>query len=543
MLKRPLISVLTAVLLMVCLLPLAIAGKAPDYPRRPKLVLILVIDQFRYDYLVRFRQRFVAGGFNLLLNGGANFADCRYDYATTTTGPGHATLLTGAYANVHGIIGNEWYEPTLHRPVNCVEDLTTKLVSEPDRASATPGFSPHYLIGSTLGDELRAATDFRSKVVAISLKYRAAVLMGGHSPSAVYWYDPGSGRFVTSTYYMPALPSWVAEFNRNSPAKEYCGGKWTALPETIEANGQTLGEYRGMPEESCPDPKFLGWLQYTPFMNEFELAFAREAVRNERLGQGTDPDLLAISLSVNDSIGHGFGPYSAQVADATLRTDRYLASFFAELDKLVGLDNVWVALSADHGVAPNPGFIQDHKWGLGNAQPALVRDAVEIAMASAFGPGAWIERMELPYIYLDHHALMNHHIQPLQAEEVAATAAASAPGVMDAFTHTQLLTGSLPSSPLARAASNSFNPKRGGDVFVFLDPYAVPVPGSRETTHGSPWNYDSQVPLLLWGSAFKPGVYFSRCQPIDLAATLAAALGLTQPSGSQGSPLEPALRQ
>ncbi|MGA9059653.1 MAG: alkaline phosphatase family protein [Terriglobia bacterium] len=542
MLKRPPISVLTAVLLMLFLLHVAIAGKATDYPRRPKLVLILVIDQFRYDYLVRFRQRFVAGGFNLLLNG-ANFADCRYDYATTSAGPGHATLLTGAYANVHGIIGNEWYEPTLRRTVNCVEDPTTKLVSEPDRASATPGFSPHYLIGSTLGDELRAATDFRSKVVAISLKDRAAVLMGGHSPSAVYWYDPGSGRFVTSTYYMPALPSWVAEFNRNSPVKEYCGGKWTVLAETTGASGQTLGEYRGMPEESCPDPKFLGWLQHTPFMNEIELAFAREVVRNERLGQGTDPDLLAISLSVNDSIGHAFGPYSPQVADVTLRTDRYLASFFAELDKLVGLNNVWIALSADHGVAPNPGFIQDHKWGPGNAQSALIRNAVETAMASAFGPGAWIEGMEGPYIYLDHHALMNHHIQPLQAEEVAATAAVSAPGVTAAFTRTQLLTGSLPSSPFARAASNSFNPKRGGDVFVVLDPYALPVSGSRETTHGSLWNYDSQVPLLLWGSAFKPGVYFSRCQPIDLAATLAAALGLTQPSGSQGSPLEPALRQ
>src|SRR5208283_2759035 len=176
-----------------------------------------------------FRQRFVAGGFNLLLNGGANFADCRYDYATTATGPGHATLLTGAYANVHGIIGNEWYEPALHRTVYCVEDLTTKLVSAPDQASATSGFSPHNLMGSTLGDELRAATDFRSKVVAISLKDRAAVLMGGHSPSAAYWYDPGSARFVTSTYYVPTLPPWVAQFNANSPAKPYCGRDWKAL--------------------------------------------------------------------------------------------------------------------------------------------------------------------------------------------------------------------------------------------------------------------------------------------------------------------------
>jgi arylsulfatase A-like enzyme len=226
-----------------------------------------------------------------------------------------------------------------------------------------------------------------------------------------------------------------------------------------------------------------------------------------------------------------------------LRTDRYLASFFAELDKLVGLNNVWVALSADHGVAPNPGFIQDHKWGPGNAQPALVRNAVEKAMASAFGPEDWVEGMEEPYIYLNYHALKSHQIQVSQAEEVVATAAGSAPGVMAAFTRTQLSTGRLPLSPFARAVSNSFNPKRGGDVFVVWDPYAVPVSGSTETTHGSPWNYDSQVPLLLWGNAFKPGVYFSQCQPIDLAATLAAALGLAQPSGAQGSPLAAAMRQ
>ena len=541
MLKKAPNSFVMAILLILFLLPVGIA-EGTDYPRRPKLVLIIVIDQLRYDYLVRFRQQFVEGGFNLLLSGGANFADCRYDYATTTTGPGHATLFTGAYPNVHGIIGNEWYDRSLRRQVQCIEDLATKLVSEPDGAGAAPGFSPHYLIGTTLGDELRAATDFRSKVVAISLKERAAVLMGGHSPSAAYWYDPGLARFVSSTYYMPTLPAWVAQFNANWPAKPYCDGVWKALAEIPGAGGNVLSEFRAEPGESCPDPKFLAWLQHTPYMNEIELAFAQEAVRDQHLGQGSDTDLLAISLSVNDSIGHAYGPYSPQVADATLRTDRYLSDFFAELDKLVGLKNIWIALSADHGVAPNPEFIEDRKWGPGKAQLVLVRDAVEKGMASAFGPGRWVEAMAVPYLYLDSDALEKHHIQARQAEEVAATAAASAPGVMAAFTRTQLLTGSLPSSPLARAASNSFNPRGGGDVFVVLSPYAVPASSPKGTTHGSPWSYDSQVPLLLWGSAFRPGVYFSPCQPIDLAATLAATLGLTQPSGSQGSPLLPAIR-
>jgi predicted AlkP superfamily pyrophosphatase or phosphodiesterase len=528
-------------LLILFQFPGAIRGAAPDYPRRPRLVVILVIDQFRYDYLVRFRQQFVEGGFNLLLTGGANFADCRYGYAATVTGPGHATLLTGAYSNLHGIVGNEWYDRSLRRPVYCVEDPATKLVSEPDRAGAATGSSPHYLIGSTLGDELRAATDFRSKVVAISLKDRAAVLMGGHSPSAVYWYDATLARFVTSTYYMPALPPWVAQFNANSPAKAYCGRDWKALTDIAGAAGSVLSEFRAEPGEPCPDAKFLTWLQRTPYLNEIELDFARQAVRNENLGQGTETDLLAISLDVNDPIGHAFGPYSPQVADVSLRTDRYLASFFADLDKLIGLKNIWITLSADHGVAPNPEFIQNHKWGPGSVQPASIRMSVEKALASAFGPGHWVEAMVGSHIYLDYDTVKNHHIQGPQAQEVAA-AAASTPGVTAAFTHTQLLQGNLPPFPYAHAVFKSFNPERAGDVFVVLDPYAVPVLDPKSTTHGSPWSYDSQVPLILWGSAFRPGVYFNPCQPVDLAATLAAVLGLTQPSGSEGSPLIPAIK-
>ncbi len=268
-----------------------------------------------------------------------------------------------------------------------------------------------------------------------------------------------------------------------------------------------------------------------------------EAVKNEHLGQGSDTDLLAVSLSVNDYVGHAFGPYSLQVSDVTLRSDRCLASFFAKLDKLVGLKNVWIALSADHGVAPNPGFIQSHYWGAGHVQPEMIRSAVERDLSSAFGQEKWVEATDEFWFYLNQATIRNHHIQVSQAEDVAARAAASVPGVMAAFTRTQFLTGTLPSSsPFAHAASNSFNPKRGGNVFLVLEPYALPTSGNEETTHGSPWSYDAQVPLILWGSAFKPGVYFNQCQPIDLAATLAATLGLDQPSGSRGNPLLPAIK-
>ncbi len=360
MLRRTVLCTLVVIILLAWSAPQRPQASA-SFPNRPKLVLVLVIDQFRYDYLTRFRSYFVKGGFNRLLDGGAVFTDCRYDYATTITGPGHATLLTGAYPNVHGIIGNDWYDRDQKREVYCVEDLGTRMVANREQASASPGFSPRNLTASTLGDELRLATDFRAKAVSISLKDRAAVLMGGHSPSAAYWYNTGMGGFVTSTYYMPTLPTWVDEFNHQTPAKQYCGQEWQALPETPRANGKVLSEFQPSPGVACPDSKFLHWLDNTPYMNQIELGFAAAAIRSEHLGRGPETDILTLSLSVNDYIGHRFGPYSQEVEDATLRTDRYLAAFFDELDKLVGLDNVWIAFSADHGVAPSPAFVQEHK--------------------------------------------------------------------------------------------------------------------------------------------------------------------------------------
>lgn len=516
---------------------------AGEFPRRPKLILIIVIDQLRYDYLVRFRPQFVEGGFNLLLRGGADFVDCRYDYAITVTGPGHATLLTGAYPNIHGIIGNEWYDRSLRRTVQCVEDPSTKLVNGSADPNPTPGMSPARLVGSTLGDELRAATDYRSKVVSIAGKDRSAVLLGGHSASAAYWYDAKAGGFVTSSYYLPALPAWAAKFNQQSPAKDFCNQQWKALPETPGGEGKVFREFKPDANEPCPDSRFLAWLEQTPFMNDLEFAFARAAVANEHLGQGPDTDLLAIGLSVNDSVGHAYGPYSPQVADCTLQTDRALAAFFADLDKTVGLSNVWIALSADHGVAPTPAFIRSHNLGLGIAQANAIRMAVDQAMVGEFGPGAWIESADYSGFYLDHSALKAHQIQPTKAEAVAAEAAASAPGVMAAFTRSQFMTGTLPRSPIARKAANSYFPKRSPDVLIVLEPFALPVAGLNTTTHGSSWSYDTQVPLVLWGSEFKPGVLADRCEPIDLAATLAAALGLAQPSGSEGHPLVQALKE
>lgn len=510
---------------------------AAGSPQRPKLIVLLTIDQFPYNYLVRFRPYFVKGGFNLLL-GGANFINARYDDAVTATCPGHAALATGAYPAVNGIIGNEWYDRTTHRQVNCVQDETTELVGGPRRS----GRSPVRLIGDTFTDELRLETDFKSRVVSISLKDRGAIMPGGHTANAAYWYDVGTGHFVTSTYYMDSLPKWASEFNASQPAKAYCGKPWKALPETPGAEGKTFEQFQAQRNESCPSQEFLAWLNETPAMSEIQLDFARKAVAGEHLGQGPSTDVLAISLSENDHVGHRFGPYSAEVADMTLRTDRDLASFFGYLDQTVGLKNVWIAFSADHGVAPTPRFIREHKLGVGRVSQSALVENVYRALVKEFGPGNWIEGSAEFELYLNHDALEKQGINVGRAQLVAAEAAAGLPNVAAAFSRTQIMTGNLPDTPIARKVAHTYNSSRGGDVFVVLEPYAVPIEAETGTTHGSPWSYDAQVPLVFWGSAFKPGVYSVPAAPIDLPATLCSALGIGQPSGSEGRPLPEALK-
>lgn len=507
---------------------------------RPKLVIVLIIDQFRYDYLVRFRPEFTTGGFERLLDGGADFINCRYDDASTVTCAGHATLFSGAYPDLNGVIENNWYDPSLHRSIYCATDLSTKLVGADPSSSA--GSSPKNLMGSTLGDEMRMASDFKSKVIAISLKDRSAVMPGGHTANAAYWYDAGSGHFVSSTYYMQALPGWVSQFNQHPPVSDYCGKDWSALPDNPLAHGGVFKHFAPSAGEPCPDVRFLNWLHETPYMTALELRFAEDAIRNEHLGAGPATDLLAISLSENDVIGHAYGPYSPQVADMTLRTDRYLAHFFQAVDQAVGAGNVWIVLSADHGVAPNPNFVVAHHLGLGSFSAANLRREVARALDAQFGQDHWIESQDEFYLYLSHEAMARHRLSPETVEAAAAAAARGVDGVHAAFTRSQLLSGNVPNSTLSRKVLHSFNPARSGDVFIVLDPFSVAVPPGIHTTHGTPWSYDAQVPLIFWGNAFRPGVYRTPAQPVDLAATVAAALGITQTSDEEGKPLAAAIR-
>src|ERR1700693_3310399 len=310
------------------------------YNARPKLVVIIVIDQFRGDYLERYHDQWGEGGFRLLMDHGANFTDCNYSYANTRTAPGHATLLTGAYTNGHGILANEWWDPQKKAMVAAVDDDQMKLVGVPGGAF---GASPHYLLADTLGDELKLATQGKARVFGIALKDRAAILPAGFAADGAYWIDQKTGQWITSTYYRSELPKWASDFNDTKRAEKYLNKEWK------DSSGKVLRTTAPVPGQ---ETSFYDLVGTTPFANDYEFELARELITYEKLGSGPATDLLTISLSANDILGHPVGPDAPEMQAMALATDRQLAEFFDFLGHQIGLANLWIALSADHGIGP-----------------------------------------------------------------------------------------------------------------------------------------------------------------------------------------------
>jgi len=355
------------IFLALLLLPCIPHASASAYSAHPKLVVIIVIDQFRGDYLERYHDQFGEGGFRVFLDRGAYFADCNYDYANTRTAPGHATLFTGAYTSGHGIVSNEWWDPQKKKRVTSVEDDATRLVGI---ESDSPGASPHNLMSDTLGDELKLATGGKARVFAVSLKDRAAVLPGGFSADGAYWIDPKTGGWISSTYYRPDLPEWVRNFNSSHRAEKFWNREWK------DADGKVLGSTAPRNGRDGNPAGFYEVIGSTPFANEYQFEFAKELVLYEKLGAGQVTDLLAISLSANDILGHQVGPDSPQMRSMALELDRQLAEFLGFLGHQIGMANVWMALSADHGIAPLPDFAKTLRLPAANLDGKALRDQV-----------------------------------------------------------------------------------------------------------------------------------------------------------------------
>ena len=547
----------------------------PAAQKRPRLVLLIVVDQFRYDYLERFGDLFVANGLRRLLRDGASWTQSNYDHMPTYTAPGHGTMMTGAYPAETGIIGNEWLDRASGKRVTSVSDETVKTLGGGSNEMAS---SPSRLMTSTVGDELRLATNDRAKVIGISVKDRSAILPAGRHANAAYWFSTMSGNMESSTYYFNQLPAWVTTFNATRSADKYFGARWERLlpeDEYVKRAGPDSpswelvsgsGDTNAFPHTITGGATSVGqafyWgLDYSPFMNEVLVSFAQQAIVNEQLGQDDDTDVLTVSFSANDYVGHRYGPYSQEVMDVTLRVDRQIATLLDFVDARVGLSNTVVAFTADHGVSPIPEHAAALGLGGARLKTADLFAAVSKALSAKYNPqgkspdpsadyllkyseGTWNrEYLINGNLYFNYDALRRDGVNVEEMSQVVVAAALTVPGVARAFSRTQLLRGATSiTDPIERRALHGFSPSRSGDVVVVPEPYKY-LGDTITATHGSPYSYDTHVPTIIMGTGVKPGQYFEAATPADIAPTLSALLRITPPSNATGRVLIEALRK
>ncbi len=530
----------------------AVAASTTKAPR-PRLVVSIVIDQFRHDYLQRFGDQFGEGGFKRFLNRGAVFANANYIHSPTVTACGHATVLSGATPALNGIIANEWYDRELSKNISSVSDDKAQFKALGADEKEKPA-APHKLLGTTLGDEMRLATNGQAKVIGMSYKDRSAILPVGKRPHGAFWFDDDTGNFISSTYYFPALPAWVEKFNQEQSPKKYFGKTWDRLLpvaayarssvddapyERKNKTGATF-PYTLTGGETQATKKFYDVFEASPFANEHLVTFAKAAIEAEALGADDITDLLSISFSANDLLGHAYGPYSQEVQDMSLRTDRVLAHLFNYLDQRIGLSNVIVTLTADHGVAPVPEQVMEFGYG-GRLVARDVSAAATNALNAKYGEAAWVKAFVSGNLYLDLALIAERKLNLAEVEATAAAAMAALNGIHAAFTSTQLQRGDVPATYVAQAVTQGFYAPRNGNVIVVAQPFFMFGEGSN-TTHGSPYSYDTHVPVLFFGANIIPGTYHAASSPADIAPTLAALLGLQAPSNSIGRVLQEALK-
>ena len=539
-------------------------------------MLLIVVDQFRYDYLERFGDLFGDNGFRRLQRDGASWTQSNYDHMPTYTAPGHGTMMTGAYPAESGIIGNEWLDrPTGRRITSVTDDSVQSLGGGPNE----PAASPSRLMASTVGDEMRLATNDRAKVIGISIKDRSAILPSGRHATAAYWFSTNSGNMVSSTYYFKQLPAWVTTFNAARPADKYFGAKWDRLlseSEYVKRAGpdspawevvsSTSGDTNAFPHTikgstATIGPAFYYALDYSPFLSDMLLAFAQQAITSEQLGQDDDTDVLTVSFSANDYVGHRYGPYSQEAMDITLRTDRQIAALLDFVDARVGLANTLVAFTADHGVAPIPEHSATLGLGGTRIKATDLFAAINNAVRARYNPqgkspdptadyllkyseaGMTREYLINSNIFFNYDALRRDGVNVDEFSQVVVAAALTVPGIARGFTRTQLMRGETSiTDPIERRAVHGFYPARSGDVVLVAEPFKY-LADTITATHGSPYSYDTHVPTLIMGAGVKAGQYLEAVTPADIAPTLAALLRITPPSNSTGRVLLEALRK
>ncbi|MEN9867373.1 MAG: hypothetical protein RL748_2963 [Pseudomonadota bacterium] len=527
--------------------------------KRPKLVLVLVVDGLPNEQVMRYRDQF-QGGFKRLLQQGASFSNAHQAHGLTFTAVGHSAILSGAYPYQHGIISNEWIDAKSKKSMYCTQDSKHHYLAG-EHTNESDGTSPANLRVSTLGDELRYASGGQAKVLAISGKDRGAILLAGKTGSA-YMYMDKTGNFASSSYYMKAHPQWVQKFSAAKPQDQFYGKAWCmALPEAAYAHdwdkvaGESLtshaackykafdASYKG--EADKPDGKYYASLKVGPYADQLTLDFARAAVEGENLGKNAPgvTDLLAISLSSHDYINHGFGPESKKSHDHLQHLDRMLGQFFSYLDQRIGLDNTLVLLTADHGFPNTPEFARDNKFDAQRLNSKTMVAALNQHLAQKFGVDKLLDASSPPNFWLDANKIEQKNLNREDVENSAARFLLGYDGVANVYTRSQLESGSLPDTKLSKLMQRAWHRQVSGDLMVVAKPYWYFSSGNSGTSHGSPYSYDSNVPLLVMGKPWiKPGWYGNYAEVVDIAPTLAHLLQLRPPSGSEGRVLTEVVR-
>lgn len=513
----------------------------------PKLVVGIVVDQMRYDYLTRFWNHYGEGGFKRLANEGFNCKNNHFNYAPTSTGPGHASVYTGSTPSTHGIIGNGWYDKENNSNAYCAGDDTQTSVGTPSNAGK---MSPHRMTVTTITDQLRLHTQMRGKVIAVAIKDRGAVLPGGHTANAAYWFSGSNeGNWISSSYYMSDLPRWVKKYNDSRVVENY-KKSWTTLKNinSYVESGPDNNEYEGLFEtETAPTfphstPNMLSKkddfeiLKYTPYGNSITTDFALEAMEAEELGKDEITDFLAISYSSTDYIGHKYGVNSKEIQDAYLRLDLELEKLLKELDKEVGEGEYTLFLTADHGAINVPAYLENQKIPAGYFIRSLYFPKFREFLKFKYGTAELVKNTSNNQLFLDHKVIQNLDLGLREVQESLAAELLSYDIYDRVYTAYQMQHNEY-TEGIPYILQNGYNQKRSGDILMVLKPGFIEYPKTG-STHGSPQIYDTHAPLLFYGKGIKKGSSVARTEIPDIAPTISALLGIAFPSGASGTPIE-----
>jgi predicted AlkP superfamily pyrophosphatase or phosphodiesterase len=532
----------------------------------PRLVLQITVDQLRGDFITRYEGRLGEGGFRYLLDNGVYYSNAHYQHANTETIVGHASLATGTVPAAHGMVGNVWFDQELGRQVYNIEDPDYRLLSanadvdasieiDPtQKAAKVDGRSPNAILSSTFGDELALSYGGQSRVFGVSIKDRGAVAMAGHAGKA-FWFSKATGEFVTSNYYYERYPDWVIDFNQRKHSARFAGQSWSLLHDQ---DSYRFGDSDDRPWETdfpgwgrtfphaygnADDKYFTTRLTLGPAGDQLVLEFTRALVKAENVGHDSTPDYLSVSFSSTDYVGHLFGASSLEAEDHFLQLDRTLAELLSFIDTTVGLDHTLIVLSADHGGPDTPGYLNE--IGLKKAHyfdtESLDRQPAITALKERFDIGEeLITGYFHPYIYLDRELIAKRGLEQAEVEAAVAAELQKFTGIRRAVSTSALAANRLPDTLLMRSILNNYHHKRSGDIYVVFEPsvFINDFDGLIvAATHGSPWRYDTHVPIIFSSPGIEPARFSRPVTPYDIAATLAARLGTKPPSAAIGEPL------